>query len=319
MIPTAWAHEPGLSNLRVDHTSASLVVARPEVLAVVPLDPPGAALGLWFDHTLGRMDLSRGDVPCALEAPALTLEEEDGVRLDVTLHCPEEGEFSLRAPFLADFGAGHRLFLESGGAPIAVLDAGAVEARWTAAEPHAAAVAGRFVGLGVEHIWTGYDHLAFLLGLLLVGRSLRDLLLIATGFTVAHSITLSAAAVGWFTLPGSVVEPLIALSIAFVGVENLFDPPVRRRLALTFALGLIHGFGFAGLLAELGLPRDHLVLALVAFNGGVEIGQAVLVALALPVLLRLRRSPAWTTTGVRVSSLAVAAAGLYWTVERLAG
>jgi hypothetical protein len=317
MVPSAWAHTPGLSTLRVEGSHLSLVAARPEVSAQVPLDDLSAAAPVWFERTLGRASIVRGGVPCAISEPALSLEEGDGVLLGARLVCPSAGDWTLTAPFLDGLPPGHRLFLEASGAPIAVLDATAPDAAWTDATPNPGAVALRFTGLGVEHIGSGTDHLAFLLGLLLVGRSLGQILLIATGFTVAHSITLTAAALGALTLSPSVVEPLIALSIAFVGFENLVDPPVRRRLALTFVLGLVHGFGFAGVLMDLGLPREHLALALLCFNGGVELGQAVVVALALPVLLRLRRVDGWTTTGVRVASLAVAAAGLYWTAERV--
>jgi hydrogenase/urease accessory protein HupE len=178
-------------------------------------------------------------------------------------------------------------------------------------------VALRFLFLGAEHVWTGFDHLLFLLGLLLVSERIRDMLLVVTGFTAAHSITLGAAALGWVTLPSALVEAGIAASIVYVGFENLWSPLPRRRLLVTFALGLLHGFGFAGLLTEIGLPRDALVLALVSFNGGVELGQALVALPVLPLLLLLRRKSWWLERGVPVLSLAVAAAGMAWLVERL--
>ncbi|MEQ1572343.1 MAG: HupE/UreJ family protein, partial [Myxococcota bacterium] len=177
------------------------------------------------------------------------------------------------------------------------------------------AVALGYLKLGVEHILTGWDHLVFLAGLLLVTRSLRAIAAVVTGFTVAHSITLTLAALGWVSVPSSLVEPAIAASIAFVGIENGFDPPVNRRFALTAALGLIHGLGFAGALADVGLPAGQVPLALATFNLGVELGQFGVVLAALPLLLAARRA-SWGPAAVRVGSWAIAALGLYWFVDR---
>jgi hypothetical protein len=180
-----------------------------------------------------------------------------------------------------------------------------------------AEVAKRFLKLGVEHIWTGYDHLLFLLGLLIAASSLKTMLFVVTGFTIAHSITLSLAALGLVHVSPAIVEPAIAATIAFVGVENFFHPPARRRIVVTFLLGLVHGFGFAGMLEELGLPRGALATALVSFNGGVELGQAAVVAVALPILMQLRRVPGWERRVVPALSVFVAAAGVFWFVERV--
>jgi hypothetical protein len=157
----------------------------------------------------------------------------------------------------------------------------------------------------------------FLFGLLLTAPSLRTMLLIVTGFTVAHSITLSAAALGLVTLPPAFVEPAIAASIAYVGIENFWRPAPKRRVAITFLLGLVHGFGFAGMLAELGLPRDALTIALLCFNGGVELGQGAVVLVTLPLLLWMRRWSWWEARAVPVASVGVTLAGRYGLVERL--
>jgi hypothetical protein len=154
-----------------------------------------------------------------------------------------------------------------------------------------------YLGLGVEHIFTGYDHLAFLVGLLLVvsfsslASGLRHVLGVVTAFTLAHSITLIAAGLGWARLEPRVVEPAIALSIFYVAVENLLVPRPRFRWLLTFAFGLVHGFGFASVLREIGLPARGLVLSLLCFNVGVELGQLTVVALVAPVLWLLARGP----------------------------
>jgi hypothetical protein len=153
-----------------------------------------------------------------------------------------------------------------------------------------------YLRLGIEHIFTGYDHLAFLFGLLVVAglgslrAGLRSVAGIVTAFTVAHSLTLIAAGLGWVRLPPRVVEPAIALSIAYVAVENLVVPRPRGRWLLTFGFGLVHGFGFASVLREIGLPPRGLVLSLVSFNLGVEIGQLAVVALVAPALHLLGRA-----------------------------
>ena len=137
-----------------------------------------------------------------------------------------------------------------------------------------AAQAGSFLALGVEHIFTGYDHLMFLVGLLLLGGRFRSLVKIVTAFTIAHSATLVLAALGVVDLPSRVVEPAIALSIAYVGAENFFLKSVDRRWIIAFFFGLIHGFGFAGILRQLGLPEQGLILSLLSFNVGVEVRTA---------------------------------------------
>src|SRR6185295_3996903 len=130
-----------------------------------------------------------------------------------------------------------------------------------------------FLKLGIEHIFTGYDHLAFLFALLIVGGSLKEAAKIITSFTIAHSFTLAVATLGLVNLPSTIVEPLIAASILYVGVENLLRKDYRRRWLLTFAFGLIHGFGFASVLRELGIGANGggVAVPLFSFNLGVEI------------------------------------------------
>jgi hydrogenase/urease accessory protein HupE len=176
-----------------------------------------------------------------------------------------------------------------------------------------------FLKLGIEHILTGYDHLLFLLGLLVVCRRFSTTLTIITCFTVAHSLTLALAALDVVTIPSRVVEPLIAASIAFVGAENL----VRRgepkgRWLLTFAFGLIHGFGFASVLREAGVGAGGkaLVLPLFSFNLGVELGQLAVVAMLLPLLWKLRTRRIFDRYGVSVISVVVVLLGGYWLLRR---
>jgi hydrogenase/urease accessory protein HupE len=178
-----------------------------------------------------------------------------------------------------------------------------------------------FFLLGIAHIWTGYDHLLFLFGLLIVCRRLTSIVAIVTCFTLAHSITLALATLDIVEIPGRVVEPMIAASIMFVGVENLLrrGAEPKGRWAVTFVFGLVHGFGFAGVLRDLGLGANgrSLALPLFAFNLGVEAGQVTIAALVLPVIWRLRKNETFVRRGIPVLSSVVALTGLYWFLERI--
>jgi hypothetical protein len=175
---------------------------------------------------------------------------------------------------------------------------------------------GSFFVMGIHHILSGYDHLLFLVGLLLPGGGLLSLAKIITAFTIAHSVTLSLAVLQIVTLPDRLIEAVIALSIAFVAAENLFlNPTVSRRWLVSFFFGLVHGFGFSSALRELGLPAHGLLVSLFGFNVGVEVGQGLVVAACLPFLLLLRQSR-WENRAVSTSSVAILVAGLVLFVER---
>src|SRR5258707_432931 len=147
-----------------------------------------------------------------------------------------------------------------------------------------------FIAMGAEHILSGPDHLLFLLALLALARGFWPIVRIVTGFTIAHSITLSLAALGVVEVPSRIVEPLIAATIIWVALENLVAPArTRWRWLIAALFGLIHGLGFASGLTELGLPRDAMVRALIGFNVGVEVGQLAFVALVMPVVVWLAR------------------------------
>ena len=218
-------------------------------------------------------------------------------------------------------------------------------------EPDAASAAApsfrQFFALGVRHILTGYDHLLFLFALLLACRGWRAVLGVITCFTVAHSITLALAGLDLVRLPARLVEPLIAATIVAVAIENLVRPalfliderasrlarpalsltlsrgrergPERTRYGLTFAFGLLHGFGFAMALREIGLgARGAPILRpLLGFNLGVEVGQLAVAAIALPALWQLRRVPLFARHGGRALSVAIAGVGLVWLLQRI--
>ncbi|MBI1398067.1 MAG: hypothetical protein GC151_18995 [Betaproteobacteria bacterium] len=191
------------------------------------------------------------------------------------------------------------------------------ELTFSAGETSVARGAGSFFPLGIEHILTGYDHLLFLIALILRGGNLLQLLKIVTAFTLAHSVTLALAVLDVVSLPGPLVESVIALSIAYVAAENLLPKfAVARRWTVSFLFGLVHGFGFSSVLREIGLPKENLVLALLNFNLGVEAGQACAVLVALPLLFALRRTP-WEPKVVTGISVAILLVGLALSVERL--
>lgn len=172
-----------------------------------------------------------------------------------------------------------------------------------------------YLSLGVSHIFRGYDHIAFLLALLFV-RRFRDLVKIITAFTVAHTITLALAALDVVALPPRFVESAIAVSIVYVAAENMWrGADAAHRWRITFAFGLVHGFGFAGVLRELGLPSTGLVRCLLGFNLGVELGQLAIAAVCWPLLWWVNRT-AWSTRVRRIVSGLLLAFGLAWFVER---
>ena len=189
--------------------------------------------------------------------------------------------------------------------------------------PDRMAVVRDYVLSGIEHIFIGADHVAFLTALLLWATRFWPVVKVVTAFTVAHSITLSLAVLDLVRVPGVIVEPLIALTVIWVAVENFISHDIEGRWRLTFVLGLIHGLGFAGVLQEYGLPTDAIGLALASFNLGVEIGQLAIVALLMPVLLALDRlwprphggigRPPALVYGI---SFPVALLGLWWLAER---
>ncbi|MCX7210856.1 MAG: HupE/UreJ family protein [Burkholderiales bacterium] len=187
----------------------------------------------------------------------------------------------------------------------------------TTSTDNASMSVGSFFFLGVEHIVTGYDHLLFLLALILCGGNLIQLLKIITAFTLAHSITLAAAALNIITLPSVLVEAVIALSIAYVAFENLYPRyAISKRWTISFVFGLMHGFGFSTVLRDIGLPQDNLIWSLLNFNLGVEAGQLAAVVLVLPALFWLRKTVLEAKV-VRVVSAVVMGVGIALFIERI--
>jgi len=271
----------------------------------------------------GGLTVTADGQPCPGTLDRAWVQEGDGGAIfQVHFTCPAApGRLTLALPLLDGLAPGHRhmaRLFRDGKAQVTVLDR--AHARWTAlggAPSSAPGMAWSMLKLGVEHILTGVDHLVFLIGLVLVGGRLRSLIGVISAFTLAHSITLALAALSVFAPSPRLVEPAIALSIAYVGIENLFVTDARRRWRITFPFGLIHGFGFAGALREIALSRAQVPVALVAFNAGVELGQLAVLSLVLPLTLAARRAPWFGDRGVKVVSVAIAVGGIALFIVRL--
>lgn len=181
-------------------------------------------------------------------------------------------------------------------------------------------VARQYLVLGFTHIVPkGLDHILFVLGIFLLSTRIRPVLIQVTAFTVAHTLTLGLSIYGIVSLPSSVVEPLIALSIVYVAIENVLARQLSRwRVAVVFAFGLLHGLGFAGVLEALGLPRAAFAIALAAFNVGVELGQLAVIGVAFLMLASWSRHQPWYRSRIVIpASLGIAAVGLFWTLQRV--
>jgi hydrogenase/urease accessory protein HupE len=265
--------------------------------------------------------------PCKVMLDDATLDAPDGIRLRATYSCPHApSRLHLHFGFLDRMAGDHR-HLATVHLPKGDVDVLAVLARPDLEVDVSGGASHGFVSLfrgGIEHILTGADHLAFLLALVLGGTLVADrrtrvgsLVAMLTAFTVGHSASLAIATLGGFAPGARIVEPAVALSVAYVGAENLFTRSVRHRWMLTLPFGFIHGFAFASGLLPLGLPRAQLPAALFAFNLGVEGGQLFVLALLLPPLTYLD-SRAWYPRVARGVSVGIVLAGLIWFVQRVA-
>ena len=354
------AHDAGLSSadVRLLQDAVEVTVAY-DLNDVRRMLPPSAWLGSdSSDLTISNaqaelqqlatllVEVLAGDTPLAARDTVIEFTPGDHLGFRFTYERPADGPLGFRFPNLGALASTHRelfTFRDSSGnvrltrmlsaatpsievaqaltQPAAAVSPTSAPAAPPSAEMQTAKGGFRaFLVLGIEHIFTGYDHLLFLFGLLLVCVSFRSMVAIITCFTVAHSITLVLATLEVATLSPDIVEPLIAASIVWVGVENLLrrGAAPRGRPALTFAFGLIHGLGFASVLRELGVGThsDSYALPLFSFNLGVELGQLAISALVLPVIWRLRKKPWFLRRGVPALSVLIAGAGLWWLIER---
>jgi hypothetical protein len=297
------AHDPGLSALQVT-IDGNRIVATPSFAEADRLPLPGSVSVLADGTALhGRVE---------------------GDALVFTVNAASTA--TVRSEVFGRLPRGHRQLVTVRSAAGDVLVEQMLDASASAVVVNLATLASQpdrpahhFFSLGVEHIAGGYDHLLFLAGMLLVVRTFGQAAAIITAFSAAHALALVLACLGWLSVPAAIVEPLIAASVVWVGIENVVRREVPGRWLPAFGFGLVHGLGFASALAELGVGGTPAALAarLAFFNAGIEIGQLALAAAIVPVLYLARRSPvtfAWTRVA---GSIGVACAGAYWMVERL--
>jgi hydrogenase/urease accessory protein HupE len=316
------AHDPGLSSLDVQLGDARVV----GTLSLSRADASAAsAAGSIEVFALRSIILEVDGVRLAGRIDSQATESDAGSRLAIAFDRAAGSRLRIRSTSSSSLARGHRQLLTVRDADNRLLLQRMLDGSVEHVDLDVAAVAQRpttvagFVWLGVGHILSGVDHLAFLGALLLGVSRLRAVVTTVTAFTVAHSLTLSAAVLGLIDVPPAIVEPLIAASVVFVGLENLVRKEIDSRWKLTFAFGLVHGFGFAGALRELGIgaPGTSLAAPLGLFNAGVEIGQVAVAALLWPAIQLLKSRAVFHHRLVPACSLLVAAAGCYWMVERL--
>ncbi|MSU51780.1 MAG: HupE/UreJ family protein [Opitutaceae bacterium] len=354
-VDVAQAHDPGLSTalmiVRADRIELDASFAPADVHSL--LRPAARPSGKWSDadFAIARVrleelaaqlwELRMNGNPLIPLASWVKLVPGDRLDFHLSYPRPAPGSLEFRARKLSAFSPGHREYflatdeggpvlaqkLLSANAPAIDIPLGPVASKPapSATEPPPEKNAGAptfwgFLKLGVEHIWTGYDHLLFLFGLLVVCRTFKSIVAITSCFTLAHSITLALATLNVVNLPSRFVEPAIAASIIFVGVENLGrrGAQPKGRWAVTFFFGLIHGFGFASVLRALGVGEGgrSLAMPLFTFNLGVELGQIAVAGIVLPIVWQLRKNDAFVRRGVPALSIVVAMTGLYWLLER---
>ncbi len=322
----AWAHKPSDSYLTLDvagdHVRGHWDVALRDLDRALHVDDGDGALSgaelLAADLKPALAHVRIDGCALAIEGALSTIEHSDGVyvRLPLLGRCSAAPQ-ALRYDFFFALDPQHRAVVRNGDDTY-VLTAGE--------RSHGLQARGSLVLDGVWHILSGFDHVLFLLALLLpsvLRRStfrplLVDVLRVVTAFTVAHSLTLALAALGVVRMSSAWVEPAIAASVALAALDNLYPVFGAERASIAFALGLLHGFGFSSALSDLGLSGTGLLRALVQFNVGVELGQLGLIALFLPLAYLARDARAYRFV-LRGGSLAIAGLSLVWFAQRMTG
>jgi hypothetical protein len=354
----SWAHKPSDSYLTLRGTpDQNDIMVRWDIALrdldyVLELDRDGNAALTWGEvraradditrYATSHLELTASDKACRWETagPMMLDKHSDGTyaMLSLAARC-ESLVKGLKAHYslLFDVDPTHRGLVQwiapgALGSQALVFSTDSAEQSLQLQAPSGWETLKQYVIEGVWHIWLGYDHILFLLSLLLpavlvrlanhweqapsLRRSLLEVLKVVTAFTLAHSITLSLAVLGVVSLPSRFVESTIAASVVFAALNNLRGTIERRRWVMAFVFGLVHGFGFASALADLGLPKDALALALVGFNVGVELGQMVIVSAFVPVAFWLRGTGFYRRGLLPVGSILIAIIAGYWFAQR---
>lgn len=354
---TALAHKPSDSYLHLNVTQAQGLTGRWDIALrdlefAIGLDSNRDAAITWgelqarrqavFAYTLARLEVASNGQRCTLTAQAMKfIEHSDGgyAVLYFDVGCPQPlDRFTLSYHLFASIDPSHHGLLQvrdqaatqtatlSPGNPSVTIELGKLS-RWRAFT--------EYMVQGIHHIWMGLDHVLFVVTLLLPavliyrGRrwqprtrarsAVLEVVEVVTGFTVGHSLTLSLAVLGVISFPSRVVESVIALTIVLMALNNLYPVVPRGRWVLALIFGLAHGFGFASVLIDLGLPSRALAVALFGFNVGVEIGQLAIVALVLPVAILLRHTEFYRLVVLYGGSLVVAGLAAVWLYQRALG
>ncbi|HYH96706.1 HupE/UreJ family protein [Hyalangium sp.] len=357
VAPVALAHKPSDSYLFLERGGGGVQgrwdIALKDLDEVLVLDAQGDGAITWGElrargdevtrYALERLEVASEGKPCTVtpagDSPVRVVRHSDGAyaALFLAIACPgTPQELDIRYALLFDRDSQHRGVLRVTGARASetlLFTASRPQLRTSIDAPSAWGGLGTAVLSGVEHIWKGFDHLLFLLALLLpavlrrsepsgwepvpaFAPALSDVVKVVSAFTVAHSLTLSAASLGWVFLPSRLVESAIAASVVIAALNNLFPLVRGTRWAAAFALGLLHGFGFASVLAEAGLSSGSLAVTLLGFNLGVELGQLACVAVFLPFAYSLRASFLYRRVLFVGGSVVVALLGCTWLAER---
>ena len=354
LAPQVYAHKPSDSYLQLTPTdrgfSGEWRIALRDLEPAIGLDRDGDRKITWGEvrtrhaeianYALGRLAISAGDSPCEIRAGTQLVDDlSDGTYtvLPLAVTCYRNaGPWALDYALLFDIDATHRGLITLRGTDTPRTFALSPQNSRAVLSAGATSPLRQFIEMareGVWHIWIGFDHILFLLALLLpaglrAARArdekagwrpmLKDVLTLVTAFTVAHSITLSLAALQIISLPPRLIETAIALSIVVAGLRLRYA--IARPAAwIAFGFGLIHGFGFANVLADLQLPTGSLALSLFAFNIGVELGQCAIVLLALPLIRYAQRHSFYQQAFMPTAAVLIAAVGIAWSIERGAG
>ncbi len=348
-IQIGYAHPPGLSSadltVKPDGLDVKITFAVQDIEAFVPMDSDGDAevtsaerdaakpgIAEYVANEL-KIQLDGVDIRPATRGTVL-FDNQNNAVVDLQFSSAPANSISIQSTFLSKLPSGHKQYVtvkDAGGhelgkklltqksSTLEISLKGSVATEAT--ENRSTSTFIDFLKLGIEHILTGYDHLLFLFSLLVVTRSFWPAIKIITFFTIAHSITLALAGMNIVDIPSSIVEPLIAATIIFVGLENIVrkgNVTTFQRCVLTFFFGLIHGFGFAGVLREMGISslETGILVPLFSFNLGVELGQITVAAIALPLIWWLHKKENVSRYIVPVGSVLTCLAGGYWLLER---
>lgn len=353
LLFSAGSHAHTLSVSHLDVTvpedgsalEVGLDIALRDISLALPLDANRDEQVTWgelvairpqLEHmVLEGLSISSAAGDCILQPRLLATRSYDEgtyAHLAMVARCPSRNALQVRYRLLFDVDPQHRVLAtvrEAGTVATSIGRKGSSDITLSAGST---SPAGDFLREGIHHILIGYDHLAFLISLLLPATLLRDrsgwrpqpalrpvllgVLGLVTAFTAAHSVTLTLAALGWVTPSSRVVEIAIAASVILAALNNLRPVVTRRLWIVALGFGLVHGFGFAGALGELGLPDEDRLWSLVAFNVGVEAGQLAVVAIVLPLLFLVRKQAWYARWAMPAASIAIAALGAWWLVAR---